>query len=180
LRPPVAMIVPVVLAFRVSRHMTAQAFSPPSLSNWRKLPGRLALALMVAAAISSPGCFSGGTVLEAHEEETNLVRLDEIDIGEFRITLPHAPGAAGGGVVEFHAFGQVARRDRDKVASTLVHNSAEFRYRVLLLVRGLTRSQLDEPRLQSLRDQITKVANASLDEKMVKNVGFYRFAFEAH
>ncbi len=140
----------------------------------------MALALIVAAAVATPGCFDGGSLLQAHEEETNLVRLDEIDIGEFRITLPHAPGAAGGGVVEFHAFGQVALRDRDKVASILQQNSAEMRYRVLLLVRALTRDQLDEPKLQSLRKQITQVANASFDEKMVKNVGFYKFAFEAH
>jgi hypothetical protein len=135
---------------------------------------------MVGALAATSGCVDGGAVLDAHEQETNLVRLDEIDIGEFRVTLPHAPGSAGGGVVEFHAFGQVAHRDRDKVASVLHQNSAELRYRVLLLVRALTREQLDEPRLQSLRSQITQVANASFDEKMVKNVGFYKFAFEAH
>jgi hypothetical protein len=140
----------------------------------------LELALLLAVAGATPGCFDGGTILQAHEEETNLVRLEEIDIGEFRVTLPHAPGAAGGGVVEFHAFGQVTLRDRDKVAGILKENSAELRYRVLLLVRALTREQLDEPKLQSLRDQIANVANASFDKKMVKNVGFYSFAFTAH
>jgi hypothetical protein len=136
---------------------------------------RLAVALLATVAL--PGCFDGSAILQAHEEETNLVRLDEVDIGEYRITLPHAPGRAGRGVIDFHVFGQVARRDRDKVASALKFNSAEIRYRVLLLTRGLTQEQLDEPKLATLRTQITKIANASLESKMVRNVGFYRFAF---
>jgi hypothetical protein len=138
---------------------------------------RLAVALL--ATIALPGCFDGSAILQAHEKETDLVRLDEVDIGEYRITLPHPPGRAGGGVLEFHIFGQVARRDRDKVASALQFNSAEIRYRVLLLTRGLTPEQLDEPKLTTLRTQITKIANASLESKMVRNVGFYSFAFMA-
>jgi hypothetical protein len=130
-------------------------------------------------AVTLPGCFDGSAILEAHKEETNLVRLDEIDIGEYRITLPESPGRPSGGVIEFHVFGQVARRDRDKVASALQFNSAEIRHRVLLLTRALTKEQLDEPKLSTLRNEIAKIANASLESKMVRNVGFHRFAFTA-
>jgi hypothetical protein len=154
------------------RHLSHLRLRPRRRWHWRP-----ALALLTMIAL--PGCFDGSAILQAHEKETNLVRLDEVDIGEYRITLPHAPGRTGGGVIEFHVFGQVARRDRDKVASALQFNSAEIRYRVLLLTRGLTQEQLDEPKLTTLRTQITKIANASLETKMVRNVGFYRFAFMA-
>jgi hypothetical protein len=103
--------------------------------------------------------------------------MDEIDIGKFRITLPREPGAPGGGVVEFHAFGQVARRDYDEVAAALKLNEPELRYKVLLLVRDITRKDLDEPKLQNLRDNIAKIANSGLEERLVKNVGFYSFTF---
>jgi hypothetical protein len=125
------------------------------------------------------GCYDGAVLVQAQHEETNLVRMDEIDIGEFRITLPRAPGEAGGGVVQFHAFGQVALRDRDEVEKSLDLNGPELRYRVLLLVRSLSRKELDEPKLQELRDNIAKLANASLERKLVKNVGFYSFTFSA-
>lgn len=127
-------------------------------------------------AASLPGCFDGGALLDAQEEVTNLVRLEEIDLGEFRITLPHAPGEPGGAVVELHAFGKVELRDRDAVAEALGLNAPELRYRILLLVRSLSRKQLEEPRLQSLREAIAKLANASLEKPSIKSVGFYKFA----
>jgi hypothetical protein len=142
----------------------------------RALPGA---ALAAACTLALPGCFDGGAIAQAHQEETDLVRMDEIDIGEFRITLPHAPGEPGGGVVEFQAFGQVPARDREKVAKALALNAPELRYRVLLAVRLLTRGQLEEPNLRTLRGQLTKLANGALDEKLIKSVGFYRFSFAA-
>jgi hypothetical protein len=156
----------------VRRHSTPRLSHPLSAV-------RRGLAIVLLAAATLPGCYDGGAILEAHKEETNLVRLDEIDIGEFRITLPQSPGRPSGGVIEFHVFGQVERRDRDQVASALQFNSAEIRYRVLLLTRGLTEEQLDEPKLSTLRKEIAKIANTSLESKMVRNVGFYRFAFTA-
>jgi hypothetical protein len=155
-------------------HRHANPHSPQPL-----LAVRCGLAIVLLGAVTLPGCFDGSAILEAHKEETNLVRLDEIDIGEYRITLPESPGRPSGGVIEFHVFGQVARRDRDKVASALQFNSAEIRHRVLLLTRALTKEQLDEPKLSTLRNEIAKIANASLESKMVRNVGFHRFALTA-
>jgi hypothetical protein len=157
----------------VVRRQSGPRSAHPLPAVWR----RLSIVLLATATL--PGCFDGSAILEAHKEETNLVRLDEVDIGEYRITLPQSPGRPSGGVVEFHVFGQVTRRDRDKVASALQFNSAEIRYRVLLLTRALTQEQLEEPKLSTLRNEIAKIANASLESKMVRNVGFYRFAFTA-
>jgi hypothetical protein len=128
---------------------------------------------------AASGCYDGGALVEARRQETNLVRLDEIDMGGFRITLPHVPGEPGGGVVDFHVFGQVARRDRDKVSKALRQNAPELRYRILLLVRALSREELDDPKLTVLRGRIKDVANAALDKKVVKNIGFYRFTVTA-
>jgi hypothetical protein len=134
----------------------------------------LALALCLATL---PGCYNDAVLLAARQEATNLVLLDEVDMGEFRITLPYVPGEARGTVVDFHVFGQVARRDRDKAAKALALQGPELRYRVMLLVRGLSRKELEEPTLKSLRRGLASVTNAALDRKLVKSVGFYRFAF---
>lgn len=137
----------------------------------------LAIAACLVCALA--GCYDGSALVQAQTEEINLVRMDEIDIGEFRITLPRAPGGPEAGVVEFHAFGQVALRDREEVTKALELNGPEMRYRILLLVRSLTRKDLDEPKLQKLRDEIAKLANAALEKKLVKNVGFYSFTFKS-
>jgi hypothetical protein len=152
---------------------------PPKLQPRVALRRVRVLALVTCLVAALSGCYDGSALVQAQHDEVNLVRMDEIDIGKFRITLPRAPGAPGGGVVEFHAFGQVARRDHDDVAAAFKLNGPELRYRVLLLVRSLERKDLDEPKLQRLRDDIATLANASLEHKMIKNVGFYSFTFKA-
>jgi hypothetical protein len=151
----------------------------PAMSNLSTLarPARWAALALAACALASPGCYDGAVLLAAREEATNLVLLDEVDMGEFRITLPHVPGETGGTVVDFHIFGQVARRDRDKAVKALALQGPELRYRVMLVVRGLSPKDLEEPTLKTLRRGIAAAANGAFDRKLVENVGFYRFAF---
>ncbi len=135
------------------------------------------LALAIVAGLSTAGCYDEAALVDAHREETSLVKLDEIDMGEYRISLPSQSGDAGGGVVSFHVFGQATRRDHDQVTKLLKQNDPELRRRILLVVRGLKQAELDEPRLDALRGQILQAANAALDAKLVKKIGFYRFSF---
>lgn len=139
--------------------------------------GDLVLAAVLTLAPAVVGCFDGNTLLEAKQQETNLVQLDEIDLGKFRITLPGALPATNGGIVEFHAFGQVAKRDRKKVAATLQLNEPEFRYRLIVAVRSMTEKELSQPALKRLRSELTALANAPLEHGEIKSVGFYQFAF---
>jgi hypothetical protein len=155
--------------------MTSRYHPPPP--SRRRATATLVAVAWVACGLALPGCFDGGAIVQAQQHETNLVRMDEIPIGEFRITLPHAPGNPGGGIVEFQAFGQVAARDHDKVAKALLLNAPELRYRVLMAVRSLSRQQLEEPNLTSLRTELVKLANAALEKKLIKSVGFHKFSF---
>ena len=138
---------------------------------------RLATLTLAAAVTATVGCYDGAALLSAHRSETNRTLLDEIDMGEFRISLPPPQGEAGAGVVEFHVFGQVTRRDREQVAKLLTQNEPEWRRRMLLLVRGLSPAELGEPKLEGLRGEIVAAANAALAKELVKSVGFYRFSF---
>lgn len=135
---------------------------------------------LAACALAAPGCYDGAVLLAAHNEATSLVTLDEIDLGEFRISLPHEPGQPGGTIVEFHAFCQVTRRDRAQAAKALALQGPELRYRIMLLVRGMSSKELEEPTLKTLRRGIMQAANALLEQKYVKQVGFHRFAPAMH
>jgi hypothetical protein len=135
---------------------------------------------LAAACLATVGCYDGAALLSVHQSETNTSLLDEIDLGEFRISLPFPPGAADAGIVECHVFGLVARRDREEVVKLLAQNEPEWRRGMLLLVRGLSQEQLGEPKLEALRGEIVAAANAALAHELVKNVGFYRFSFTTH
>lgn len=135
---------------------------------------------ILAVAVAAPvGCYDGAVLLSAHRSEADTKSLAEVDLGEFRVSLAAPRGAADAGHVEFHVFGQVARRNRDEVVKLLAQNEPEWRRRMLLLVRGLASNELDEPKLETLRSGIVAAANAALGTKLIKNVGFYRFSFAA-
>ncbi len=150
----------------------------PSCTRWHAVrAGGFARAVVVGLAASATGCFNGNSLLEAKQEETNLVQLDEIDLGEFRLTLPGTLPGTNGGILEFHAFGQVAKRDRARVATILKLNEPEFRYRSVLAVRLMTEQDLSQPGLSRLRNELVKLANAPLEHGEIKSIGFYQYAF---
>lgn len=149
----------------------------PQAPSRRGRPALFAGVAWAACTLPLAGCFDSGAIVEAQQHESDGVRTDEIPIGQFRITLPQAPGALGGGIVEFQAYGQVAARDREKVAKALLLNAPELRHRVLLAVRALTPKQLEEPNLTTLRAELTKLSNAALDKKLIRSVGFQKFSF---
>jgi hypothetical protein len=143
----------------------------------QRAPAALAALLCAACALPLVGCFDSSAIVQAQQHESGRERMDEIAIGEFRITLPQAPGQLAGGIVEFQAFGRVAARDRDKVQKALLLNAPELRHHVLIAVRSLTPKQLEEPSLATLRAELTKLANASLEKKLITSVGFQKFSF---
>ena len=131
----------------------------------------------VGALAALVGCYDIEALEQARHEETNLVKLAEVDLGAFHVTLPQATSEAGGCVVDFHAFGRVASRDQAKVAQELEERRPELRSRMLLALRAMTAEELEEPSLDSLRESIAAAINQALDKKRVKNVGFYSFSY---
>jgi hypothetical protein len=123
------------------------------------------------------GCYNAEALQQARRVETDMEQLAEVDLGAFHVTLPQATGEAGGCVVDFHAFGRVARGERDNVAKALVERGPELRSLMLLALRGMTTEELEEPTLDSLRETIAGAINQALEKQHVKNVGFYDFSY---
>ena len=136
------------------------------------------LLLLPVAVLTAVGCYDAEALRKGREEANALSRLEEIDLGSFRVTLPHVLGDATDSVVDFHAFGQVARRDRGLIDNALETREPELRSQMLLALRGMPETSFEEPKLTALRRQIVEVINGSLDKKAVKQVGFYYFTFD--
>jgi flagellar basal body-associated protein FliL len=135
----------------------------------------LAIALLTAPALA--GCYNAEALHKERQEADTAISLEEVDLGAFRITLPHILGDASDSVVDFHAFGQVALRDKKETEHELESRGPELRSRMLVAIRALNDSHLEEPKLSTLRKNIADVINGALDRKVVKQVGFYRFTF---
>jgi hypothetical protein len=123
------------------------------------------------------GCYNADVLLKKHSKLIEVTHLEEIDLGAFQVTLPHVLGSATDSIVEFHAFGHVDSADRSAVKHVLDTRGPELRSRMLVSVRAMNDAAFDEPKLTTLRHTISDAINGALEEKLVKKVGFYHFAF---
>jgi flagellar basal body-associated protein FliL len=129
------------------------------------------------AALTLPGCYNSEALLKQHREASKHLQMEEVDLGQFSVCLPHTLGNATDHIVEFHVFGQVESQHREKVDAALDLRNAELRSRMLIAIRKLEQADFDEPRLTKLRNSIAEVINGAVSEQLVKKVGFYHFSF---
>ncbi|HEX6961919.1 MAG TPA: hypothetical protein VF175_08640 [Lacipirellula sp.] len=130
-----------------------------------------------AAAALSAGCYNAEVLLKARSEAAKVIRMEEVELGAFAITLPHKLGEATDHIVEFHVFGLVESRDRKQVTRALQTRGPELRARMLVSVRSLADADFDEPKLTKFRKTIADVINGALKEDVIKRVGFYHYSF---
>ena len=143
-------------------------------TNW--LRGWLRGCLPVACLLLT-GCFDASAMIEARRKVAVLARLEEIDLGKFRLTLSRPVQSEEMAEIQFHAFGQVANRDLDEVSDALETYGPELRHRLLLAARELSLEDLEDARLDLLRTHIATVINETLPGEPLQSVGFYQFSY---
>ena len=136
-------------------------------------------AILAAIALLLPlaGCYDTAALLKARQDSRDLIQMDEVDLGAYRITLPHTLGEATDNLIDFHVFGQVTRGDRQAIDDALQMRGAELRAKLLVEVRSMDPRTFEEAQLATLRNAIAAIINDTLGRRVVKQVGFYRFAF---
>jgi len=134
----------------------------------------LRICLLILAGASLAGCFDAEAMIAAKREIANRTRLEEVDLGEFHVSLPRTTDHIVAPEIHFHAFCQVANRDLKTVNRVLEESAPEIRHRLLLVTRQLTAQELEDPRLTSLRTNMVNVLNEQFPGEPVKSVGFYR------
>ena len=127
--------------------------------------------------LGNVGCFDADVMIEDRRRIAKLARLEEIDLGKFRVALPHAHEFSQTAELHFHVFGQVANRDLNSVEEVLKNKGPEIRDRLLIAARLQTQEQLEDPQLTALRESITQVVNEYAEGDPVQSVGFYRFGY---
>jgi hypothetical protein len=123
------------------------------------------------------GCYDAEALIKARREIAIKARLVEVDLGDFRITLPGPYTQRKRAEIHFRAFGQVANRDLKLVRATLAKNGPDLQNRMLLVVRKMKMHEIQEPRLTTLRESLASAINDTLPGDPLQSVGFYRFGF---
>ena len=137
-------------------------------------------AAVVAGLLLQAGCFNAEALIEARRLVAIRAQLMEVDLGNYRITLPQSSSLNETTEIRFHVFGKVANRDVKSVEEVLESEGPELRDKMIGVIRGLSPQQVEDPQLSALRQGIAAVINDSLEEEPVQSVGFYNFRYSQY
>ena len=147
-----------------------------NIRGWSCASSLLAGLLTLMVCISG-GCYDEKALIEARKTLALRSRLEEVDLGEFRITMPKPYSELERAEVFFHAFGRVANKDLRSVNELIAKNGPELKHRLLLAVRQMHLDELKDPGLKAVRASIRKSFNATIEGDPVQTVGFYEFGY---
>ena len=146
--------------------------SPPR----RRRPA-LTAALCVAAVLPCAGCYSGDALVERVRKDALRNRLEEIELGQFTITMPRDPKTSETVEVEMRVFGSLARYKQDEVTERLEEQDYLLRHQTLMAIRESTADDFTDPDLTALRKRLKSIANGLLEEPAIQSVGFHEIRF---
>lgn len=132
--------------------------------------------LLLLTPVAS-GCFNAEGLIESRRLTAIRATLQEVELGEFRITIPQGEPYDQTTEVSFHVFGRVTNRDMEAVAEVLETYGPVIRDKMLVATRELRPEDLEEPKLNVLREKIAGVINSFLEDELVQSVGFYHFRY---
>ncbi len=146
-------------------------------TNWQSYLLLLLHCGLPSAFLMLTGCFDANGMIDARRKIAILARLEEVDLGKYRLTLSRPVQSDEMAEIRFHAFGQVANRDLDQITEALETYGPELRHRLLMAARQLTLEDLEDAQIDLLRTQITSVINETLPGEPLQSVGFYKFSY---
>ena len=131
------------------------------------------IALALAALSVCPGCYDGRAIVERVRTTALRNRLEEIDLGTFRTTMPRDAKTNAFTEIELHIFGTVQRYQVQSIQTQLGDDDYRLRHEALIAIRDATPEELAEPDLTELRTRLEQVVNQILDDAPIKSIGFY-------
>jgi len=123
------------------------------------------------------GCYDVQALVEARHDSENCVQFVEVDLGNFRVSLPQPSATTETAEIHFRAFGRVSSDDVEVVREMLNHHRPKLEHRILLAIRRLDSTEFEDPKLQTLRKVLADAVNQPLANSPIESVGFYSFGF---
>lgn len=133
------------------------------------------LALCGAGCAVLGGCYDAHALIEQVRADAIRNRLDEVDLGTYRTTMPRDPHTNALVEMELQLFGTVPQYRIGAIERQLQTEGYRLRYEILAAIRQATADELIEPDLAGLRGRLTQVVNQVLTKAPVKTIGIENF-----
>jgi hypothetical protein len=169
--PPVTVLRTATTPTIVGRHRMRSHYQESAIGRFRGYAAETAV--LFAAVLVCGGCYDGKMIIDRVRSAALRNRLEEVDLGTFRTTMPRDPATNAFAEIEIHVFGTAPRYQVRSIERQLDDDGYRLRHDTLLAVRNTTLEELAEPDLAKLRERIEQVVNNVLDDAPVKSIGFY-------
>ena len=140
----------------------------------------LRIGVGVALLVACVGCYDGDKLVEQVLSKATQMRLEEIDLGTYRTTMPRDPVTANFTDMQFRIFGNVPRYRLEEMQEQLDEAVYLLRHETLTAVRQATPEELTDPDLSQLRQRLIEVVNGVLGEDKIDSIGFAEVRFMHH
>lgn len=137
-------------------------------------------ALLAVASCVVSGCYDGDTLVQRVRDRSIRTRLEEIDLGTFRATLPRDEVSSEVTEIDLHLFGEMPRHKIDQVEDQLEEKAFLLHDKTLAALRELDREDLTHPDLPELREKMLLTVNGVLDEPLIEAIGIHDLRFIRH
>ncbi len=126
------------------------------------------------------GCYDGSALVEEVRRKAIRTRLVEVDLGEFRVTMPRDERTSVMTEVDIHLFGEAPRYLVSDLEEELVEKQYLVHDRAIITLRELDPRELVDPDLIALRSRLLESMNEVLTSTKISSVGFYDMRLIRH
>ena len=140
---------------------------------------RLAI-VALALGVSSVGCFNGEKLVARVRNHAIRSRVDEVKLGQYRVTLPRNRLTGEMSEVDVRVFGETLRYKINEIEDELKSRAPEIEDHTLRILRETTREELADPELTDLRARLLASMNEVLTGAPLKSVCFHEVRFLRH
>ena len=134
----------------------------------------------LALAASSTGCFNSEKLVTRVRNNAIRTRIDEVKLGQYRVTLPRNPLTGEMAEVDIRVYGETLRYKINEIEDELKSRAPEIEDHTLRVLRETTREELADPELTELRSRLLSSMNEVLTGAPLKSVGFHEVRFLRH
>ncbi|MGL4512225.1 MAG: hypothetical protein ACRCT8_03985 [Lacipirellulaceae bacterium] len=129
------------------------------------------VALLGLALAPLAGCYNGKVLVARARSHATSSRIEEIELGSFRVTLPRDNRTTHTPVVEVRLFGEAPLRTRKEIEKQIKDRAFLVNDRAMTTLRKATLEELHEPSLDRLRARLLEAVNGSLEGAPLLAVG---------
>jgi len=147
------------------------------LSLGHSLRATLAAAAFGAASL---GCVDGDKLVARVQNNAIRTRIDEVELGSYRVTLPLNFQTGEMTEVDVRLYGETLRYKINEIEDELKQKAPVFEDHTLKVLRETTRQELADPDLVSLRARLLESMNQTLTGAPLTSLGFYQVRFLRH